>query len=165
MPVLINKALIEIPPKFAGNPPVNPESRKKLSASGSWKGAAGLAEDIRYYGQWMRDAAEKRMGHLYPKVKLPKEHGGGEATVIAWLWARTVASPNPAARGAHVPLVRSFRLSTKTDKKTWVEPILDQDTMTYRFEIRTGIGEPHPATVSRTGGICILTGSPISLLN
>ena len=79
VPVLINKALIEIPPRFAGKPPVNPESRKKLSASGSWKGAAGLAEDIRYYSQWMRDEAEKRIGHLYPKVKLPKEHGGGEA--------------------------------------------------------------------------------------
>jgi GGDEF domain-containing protein len=73
VPVLINKALIEIPPKFAGKPPVNPESREKLSASGSWKGASGLAEDIRYYGQWMRDEAEKRIGHLYPKVKLPKE--------------------------------------------------------------------------------------------
>jgi adenine-specific DNA methylase len=98
VPVLINKALIEIPPRFAGKPPVNPESRKKLSASGSWKGAAGLAEDIRYYGQWMRDEAEKRIGHLYPKVKLPKEHGGVEATVIAWLWARTVASPSRYAR-------------------------------------------------------------------
>jgi putative DNA methylase len=163
VPVLINKALIEIPPKFAGKPPVNPEAKKKLSASGSWKGASGLAEDVRYYGQWMRDEAEKRIGHLYPKVKLPKEQGGGEATVIAWLWARTVASPNPAAKGAHVPLVRSFRLSTKADKRTWLEPIVDQETMTYRFEIHTGIGEARPATVSRTGGICILTGSPMPL--
>src|SRR5208283_404476 len=95
VPVLINKALIEIPSSFAGKPPVNPEAKKKLSASGSWKGAAGLAEDIRYYGQWMRDEAEKRIGHLYPKVKLPQEHGGSEVKVIAWVWARTVASPNP----------------------------------------------------------------------
>lgn len=163
VPVLINKALIEIPPKFAGKPPVNPESRKKLSASGSWKGAAGLAEDIRYYGQWMRDEAEKRIGHLYPKVKLPKEHGGGEATVIAWLWARTVASPNPAAKGAHVPLVRSFWLSTKAGKKAWVEPVVDQSTMTYRFEVHPGDGEPRAATVSRNGGVCLLTGSPMPL--
>ena len=91
VPVIINKALIEIPPKFAGKPPVNPEARKKLSASGSWKGAAGLAEDVRYYGQWMRDEAEKRIGEFSPKIKLPKEQGSGEATVIAWLWARTVA--------------------------------------------------------------------------
>ncbi len=163
VPVLINKALIEIPPRFAGQPPVNPDSRKKLSASGSWKGAAALAEDIRYYGQWMRDEAEKRIGHLYPKVRLPKENGGGEATVIAWLWARTVASPNPAARGAHVPLVRSFWLSTKAGKKTWIEPVVDQGTMTYRFEVRTGAGSPPDGTASRRGGRCILTGTPMPL--
>ena len=163
VPVLINKALIEIPPKFAGKPPVNPKSRAKLSASGSWKGAAGLAEDIRYYGQWMRDEAEKRIGHLYPKVKLPKEHGGGEATVIAWLWARTVASPNPAAKGAHVPLVRSFWLCTKPGKKAWVETVVDQSTMTYRFEVHPGNGEPRGATISRNGGVCLFTGSPMPL--
>lgn len=161
VPVLINKALIEIPPKFAGKPPVNPEAKKKLGASGSWKGAAGLAEDIRYYGQWMRDEAEKRIGHLYPKVKLPKEHGGGEATVIAWLWARTVASPNPAAKGAHVPLVRSFRISLKPGNMAWVQPVVDEGKMAYRFELRTGDGEPPSGTVSRNGGVCLLTGSPI----
>jgi putative DNA methylase len=142
---------------------VNPEAKKKLGASGSWKGAAGLAEDIRYYGQWMRDEAGKRIGHLYPKVKLPKENGGGEAMVIAWLWARTVASPNPAAKGAHVPLVRSFWLSTKPGKKAWVEPVVDQATMTYRFEVRSGEGEPRKSTVGRNGGVCLLTGSPIPL--
>jgi putative DNA methylase len=163
VPVLITKALIEIPPKFVNKPPVNPEAKRKLGASGSWKGAAGLAEDIRYYGQWMRDEAEKRIGHLYPKVKLPKEHGGGEATVIAWLWTRTVASPNPAAKGAHVPLVRSFFLSTKTGKKVWVEPVVDQSANTYRFEVRTGNGEPRAGTVNRNGGVCLLTGSPMPL--
>ena len=185
VPVLINKALIEIPPRFAGKPPVNPESRGGVAAdvsrlksssvpkesqsrltsaaTGTWKGAAGLAEDIRYYGQWMRDEAEKRIGKLYPKVKLPKEHGGGEATVIAWLWARTVASPNPAAKGAHVPLVRSFWLSKKTDKKVWLEPVVDAATMTYRFEVRAGNGEPRAGTVKRTGRECLLTGSPIPL--
>ena len=96
-------------------------------------------------------------------MKLPKEHGGGEATVIAWLWARTVASPNPAAKGAHVPLVRSFWLSTKAGKKAWVEPVVDQSTMTYRFEVRTGDGEPRAGTVSRNGGVCLLTGSPMPL--
>lgn len=83
--VLITKALIEIPPKFAGKPPVHPGRQ-----TGKWIGAKGLAEDVRYYGEWMRNEAEKRIGHLYPKAKLPKQHGGGEATVIAWLWARTV---------------------------------------------------------------------------
>ncbi len=94
--VMISKALVEFPPKFAGLPPVNPESRKKLANGGTWnaKGAQGLAEDVRYYGRWMRDEAEKRIGHLYPHVELPD---GSKATVIAWLWARTVGSPNPPA--------------------------------------------------------------------
>jgi putative DNA methylase len=142
---------------------VNPEAKKKLGASGSWKGAAGLAEDIRYYGQWMRDEAEKRIGHLYPMVKLPKEHGGGEASVIAWVWARTVASPNPAAKGAHVPLVRSFWLSTKAGKKAWVEPVVDHSTMTYRFRVQECDGKAPVGTVGRNGGVCLLTGSPIPL--
>src|SRR5262249_6052552 len=153
----------EIPPRFAGKPPVNPESRGKLGASGSWKGATGLAEDIRYYGQWMRDEAEKRIGHLYPKVKLPKELGRGEATVIAWRWARTVASPNPVAKGAHVPLVRSFKLCTKPRKKTWLEPVVDEAKMSYSLKIRMGQGDSRPATVTRNGGICLLTGTPMPL--
>lgn len=161
VPVLINKALIELPPKFAGQPPVNPESQESLARSRSWKGAEGLAEDIRYYGQWMRNEAEKRIGHLYPKVLLPQEQGGGEATVIAWLWARTVASPNPAAKAAQVPLVRSFWLSTKSGKKAWIEPVIDPTTMTYRFEIRTGAGQPRDGTVKRGADVCLLTGTPM----
>ena len=122
--VLIGKALVEIPPKFAGLPPVNPKAQAELKRGGKWngRGAQGLAEDVRYYGQWMRDEAERRIGHLYPKAKLPD---GSEATVIAWLWARTVRSPDPAAKGAMVPLVSSFMLSTKEGKKSWVEPIID----------------------------------------
>jgi hypothetical protein len=38
-----------------------------------WRGAQGLAEDVRYYGQWMRNEAEKRIGHLYPKVEITAE--------------------------------------------------------------------------------------------
>src|SRR5579863_1926949 len=114
--VLITKALIEIPPKFAGQPPVNPAAKSKMSGKGMWIGARGLADDVRYYGQWMRDRAFERIGHLYPKVKLTKEHGGGDGTAIAWLWARTVVCPNPAC-GARMPLMRSFALSTKPGKK------------------------------------------------
>ena len=164
--VLINKAMIEIPPKFAGQPPVNPEAQAAGGKSlQSWRGAQGLAEDVRYYGKWMRDEAEKRIGHLYPKAKLPQEYGGGEATVIAWIWARTVPSPNPAARGAHVPLVRSFALSTKAGKEAWVEPVVDAETMTYQFEVRTTAthlgGGPREATIGRQGGGCLLTGTPM----
>jgi putative DNA methylase len=155
--VLITKALIEIPPKFAGQPPVNPAAQKKMSAPGMWVGARGLADDVRYYGQWMRDRAWERIGHLYPKVKLPKEHGGGEATVIAWLWARTVPCPNPAC-GARMPLVRSFVLSSKPGKKAWVEPIVDHVAKAVRFEVRTGEGAPE-GTKQRNRSRCLFCGN------
>src|SRR6266704_7059098 len=100
--VLISKALIEIPPKFAGCAPVNPEAKQSLMGR-DWHGTQGLADDMRYYGKWILDEAERRIGHLYPKVTLPKEYGGGEARVIAWLWARTVKCPNPAC-GTQMPL-------------------------------------------------------------
>jgi putative DNA methylase len=159
--VLINKALIEIPPKFAGMPPVNPVDRNQIGAE--WKGAAGLAADVRHYGKWMRDEAEKRIGHLYPKVQLPREHGGGEATVIAWLWARTVTCPNPAC-GATMPLVRSFALSTKKGKESWVEPVVEPGAPPrVRFEVRSGAGKPPEGTVGRKGARCVCCGAPVSL--
>jgi putative DNA methylase len=136
--VLITKALIEIPPKFANRPPVHPDARRGVGGTGAWKGAAGLAEDVRRYGAWMREEAERRIGHLYPKVRLPKEQGGGEATVIAWIWARTVTCPNPAC-GARMPLVRSFELSKKKGKEAWVVPVIDRAAKTVAFTI----GGPH----------------------
>jgi putative DNA methylase len=166
--VLIGKALVEIPPKFAGKPPVNPKAQGELKR-GRWngKGAQGLSEDVRYYGQWMREQAEKRIGHLYPKAKLPD---GSEATVIAWLWARTVRSPDPAAKGAMVPLVSSFMLSTKDGKKAWVEPVIDPDAPDgWRFEVRRGklskVEEDRLKEGTKTGRgsfACVLTGTAIS---
>jgi putative DNA methylase len=143
--VLITKALIEIPPKFANRPPVNPDARKKLTHSAKWAGAQGLADDVRYYGTWIRDEAEKRIGHLYPTVEVAN---GREATVIAWLWARTVKCPNPAC-GVEVPLVRSFAVSTKKGKERSILPtvhskriqfaIVDGPPLTRGTVIRTGI--------------------------
>ncbi len=156
--VLITKALVEIPPEFAGRAPVNPESREKLAYGATWKGAQGLAEDVRYYGRWMRDEAFKRIGHLYPKAKLPN---GGKATVIAWLWARTVKCPNPAC-GAQMPLVRSFTLSTKRGKEKHVEPIVDRAAKTVRFEVRSGSTAPE-GTVGRRGARCVVCGTPVPL--
>jgi len=156
--VLINKALIEIPPKFSGRPPVNPESREKYLHK-EWKGAEGLAEDVRYYGNWMRNEAWKRIGHLYPKVHLPKEYGSGETTVIAWLWAHTVTCPNPACM-ARMPLVHSFWLSTKKNKEAWVEPVVDRFEKTVRFEVRHGAGAPE-GIVNRLGAKCIICGSVV----
>jgi len=163
--VLITKALVEFPPKFAGRAPVNPEARKKLfgkPGSRTWKGVQGLAEDVRYYGQWMRYKAEKRIGHLYPKVQLPEEKGGGEATVIAWLWARTVKCPNPAC-DAQMPLVRSFWLSKKKGKQAWVEPSIDRSQHPPRvvFNVRGGIGKPVEGTVNRRGARCLCCDTPV----
>ncbi|MCB9746496.1 MAG: DUF1156 domain-containing protein [Alphaproteobacteria bacterium] len=163
--VLINKALIEIPPRFAGRAPVGPipaiEKQKRIPKR--WPGATGLAEDVRRYGAWMREEAFKRIGHLYPQVDLPKEHGGGKATVIAWLWARTVESPNPAFRGVHVPLVASFWLSKKKGRLTWVEPVVEGKE--WRFEVRTGTPVDQKAigrgTVGRSGATCLVSGEPI----
>ena len=163
--VMINKALIEIPPKFADMSPVSPESRTKDRLK-TWKGAEGLAEDVRYYGTWMRDEARRRVGHLYPEVELPKDRGGRSAKVVAWLWARTVESPDPAFRGCHVPLVSNFWLSTKPGRKAWLNPIVSKASRTWRFEIATG--EPDDDAVVAAGTkqgrgdfTCILSGAPI----
>lgn len=174
--VLINKAMIEIPPKFANRPPVNPESRKQkgITANG-WKGAQGLAEDVRYYGKWMRDEAEKRIGHLYPKIEITeemakerpdlKQYIGQKLTVIAWLWARTVKSPNPAFANVDVPLVSTFMLSTKAGKEAYVEPVIEGDS--YRFTVK--VGKPTDSEAAKNGTKlsrganfkCLMSGTPI----
>jgi len=150
--VMINKALIEIPPRFANMPPVNPRDRKKIGSSGGWKGAAGLAADVRYYGEWMRDRAWERIGHLYPKCN-------GEI-VIAWIWARTVKCPNPACE-AQMPLVRSFDLSKKKGKKAWIEPQVDQQTRKISFVVHQGEGVGPDGTMNRKGATCLVCGNPV----
>jgi putative DNA methylase len=152
--VLITKALIEIPPKFAGRPPVHPVKDKRLLAN-EWYGAQGLAEDVRYYGQWIRDEAEKRIGHLYPKATLPSEYGGGTAQVIAWLYCRAVKCPNPAC-GAMMPLASKFWLSTKKENPAWVKPIFCTDTGSIKFEVRTGIIDSNDVSQANNGS-CFLS--------
>lgn len=155
--VMINKAMIEIPPKFANMRPVNPESRGQLGGSAAPKGAAGLAEDVRYYGEWMKQEAYKRIGHLYPKVKVPQAQGGGEATVIAWIWARTVKCPNPAC-GCEMPLVRSFTLSKKKGNEAFVEPLFVDDSFSYSVRIGK---HPETGTVNRKGATCLHCGTGV----
>ena len=152
--VLINKAMIEIPPRFTNQAPVNPEARAQLT-NNAWQGAAGLAEDVRYYGEWLREQAEQRIGHLYPKAKLPD---GREATVIAWIWARTVKCPNPACE-AEMPLVRSFILSKKKTNEAYVEPIIRGNNV--EFVVKIGKGEVQPGTVNRRGATCICCQTPV----
>ena len=173
--VLINKAMIEIPPKFAGCRPVNPDARSDRSLiEREWKGAQGLAEDVRFYAQWMRDEAERRIGHLYPKVDVTAEmarerpdlepYVGRKLTVIAWLWARTVPSPDPAFGGVHVPLMASFWLCKKRGKLTWVEPVVDSARRAWRFEINTGEAPNEVQTaagtkIGRGTFRCLLSGA------
>jgi len=174
--VLINKAMIEIPPRFAGRPPVNPAARadRRLIAR-EWRGAEGLAGDVRYYGQWMRDEAEKRIGHLYPRVEVTAEmakdrpdlkpYVGRRLTVIAWIWARTVKSPNPAFAHVDVPLAATFMLSTKPGKEAYIEPIVAGDR--YRFTVRVGKPADPEAAASGTklargaNFRCLVSGMPI----
>ena len=175
--VLINKAMIEIPPRFAGKPPINPASRQdKDLVARQWTGAQGLAEDVRYYGQWMRDEAEKRIGWLYPKVAVTadmaqarpdlKPYVGRELTVIAWLWARTVKSPNPAFANVDVPLASTFMLSTKKGKEAYVEPVIKDGG--YRFTVKVGVPEDAEGAKrgTKAGGsgssfLCLMSETPM----
>ncbi len=175
--VLINKAMIEIPPKFAGRGPVSPASRDDQAFfARTWSGAQGLAEDVRYYGRWMRDAAEKTIGHLYPQVEITSElvverpdlkpYEGRRLNVIAWLWARTVKSPNPAFAEVQVPLVSTFMLSTKKGKEAYVQPLIDAQG--YRFEVR--VGQPSDQDAAKRGTTagkrrsfrCLMSGVPVT---
>ncbi len=158
--VMINKAMIEIPPRFSGKPPVNPDARRALNNTTGWVGAQGLAEDVRYYGKWMKEKAYEKIGHLYPKVQLPPEEDGGEATVIAWIWARTVKCPNPACE-AEAPLIHSFALSKKKGKEAYVK--VEYDNKNFHTEIIHGKPDNRQeGTISRKGAICACCGSPIS---
>jgi len=178
--VLINKAMIEIPPKFAGHKPIGPipPGEKQAELPREWLVATGLAEDVRRYGHWMCEEAQKRIGRLYPKVKITeamakdrkdlKPYINKELTVIAWLWARTVKSPNPAYSHIDVPLASSFLLSTKNGKEAWVEPVVNGNG--YRFVVRTivaGDGEPPESAkagtkLSRGANFrCLMSDTPI----
>lgn len=132
--VMIGKAMIEIPPKFKDMPPIHPGIKDRSF----YRNAEGLAEDVKHYGEWMREKAWERIGHLYPQVDLPKEYGGGKATVIAWIWARTVPSPDPAFSDVQVPIASSFLLSSKSGREAWVEPIVDRQAKTISYRIRQG---------------------------
>ena len=164
--VTIQKALLQYPQKFAGAPPVNPQSQNEKSKGFHWHGRAaeGLMEDIAHYGGWMREQAVDRIGHLYPKVRLPD---GPEAAVIAWLWARTVASPNPAVKGAHVPLVSSFVLSSKKGREVIVVPQVETGS-NYRFVVKVAGITPDELANAKSGTKvsqgsfrCALSGAPI----
>lgn len=171
--VFINKAMIEIPPRFAGRPPVNPEARSSSDLVGhQWRGAQGLAEDVRYYGRWMREQAQKRIGHLYPPIEVTADMArerpdlkplvGQKLTVIAWIWARTVKSPNPAFRHVDVPLASTFVLSSKAGSEAYVQPVIEGDN--YRFCVKLGktSAQAKEGTKLARGSFkCLISSSPI----
>ena len=179
--VMINKSMIEIPPKFSGQKPVGPipeadkhdKKRSTKDAFDHWSGVRGLAEDVRRYGHWMREEAFRRIGHLYPKVRITsnmvancpdlKAHEGEELTVIAWLWARTVKSPSPAFDHVDVPLVSNFVLSSKKGKEAYIQPVIEGDN--YRFEVKTGSPPASAKDGTRAGKggnfNCVMSGAPI----
>lgn len=176
VPVLINKAMIEIPPKFAGRLPVNPDWQKSTAAQRmgrDWSGAKGLAEDVRFYGAWMRAEAEKRIGHLYPPVEITAEMArerpdlkplvGQKLTVIAWLWARTIKSPNPAFSHVDVPLASTFILSSKEGKESYVQPVVEGDR--YRFTVKVGTPPPEAKAGTKLARganfTCVVSGTGI----
>jgi putative DNA methylase len=155
--VLLNKCNLELAPRWANHPPVNPENRAKIGGGQNWTGTHGLAADVRYYGRIIRKRAQEKIGRLYPKVSLRKEQGGGEANVIAWLWARTVACPNPGC-GAQMPMVRSFWLAKKKPAFIYAKPVLDPQKRTVRFDPST-TGEPEKETTSGKGARCLFCGT------
>ncbi|MEI6819336.1 MAG: DUF1156 domain-containing protein [Verrucomicrobiota bacterium] len=175
--VLINKAMIEIPPKFAGRPPVHPSDNSQLSTINSqrnWPGATGLAEDVRHYGAWMREEAQKRIGHLYPPVEITAEMAkerpdlkplvGQKLTVIAWLWARTVKSPNPAFSHVDVPLASTFIVCSKEGKEVYVHPVVKGDSYWFTLKVGKPLGELANGTKLARGANfkCLVSGIPIS---
>ena len=162
LPVLLTKATVELPHPFRDFPPVNlnvqPSSR--IVKEGRWRGTAGLASDIRYYGAWVREEAHKRIGHLYPDVQL---HDGKKATVVAWLWARTVPCINPAC-GLQMPLMTTFQLSTKKGNEHWIKPVVAQASNTISWQVQTHATDvPKRGTVNRTEAVCCACGTPVRL--
>jgi len=156
VPVLIQRAMLEIPSRFAGSPSIHPDLTNSLT---TWQGAQGLAQDVAAYGDWLCDEVKRRIGHLYPDVR---DADGTLCTPLAWIWARTVESPDPSWKG-HVPLVASWILARAPKKPTiWVEPIVDQYSQSISYAVREG-GAPSDRTMGRGGGVCIATGATISL--
>jgi len=174
--VLLNKCNLELAPRWAGRSPVNPEDHRKIGGTDGWHGLAGLAADVRYFGHLILERAREKVGHLYPPVKITKEmaegrpdlrsYVGKELSVIAWIWARTVRSPDPAARGTYVPLMSTFWLSSKKGNEAWLEPIVDRAACSWRFAVRTGAPKDRASVkagtkTGRAAFRCLLTAAPV----
>ena len=159
--VLITKALVELPPKFSDRKPVHPNLQSNINIK-TWKGAQGLAEDVRAYAEWMNSEAKSRVGKLYPDVVLPLAQGNGSAKVIAWIWGRTVTCPNPACIST-MPLLNSYAISRRRGHEAWLRAEPDRSLRLVRFSIERGPGCPSGGTVSRKGATCLVCQSAVPL--
>lgn len=157
--VLINRVLLQLPARFSDRAPCHPVLRKQRAMS-AYRGASGLADDVRAYGQMISQELRDSIGGFWPEARVPGGPAGG-SKVVAWIWARTVKSPDPAW-DAEVPLVRSFELSSRGKARTWAEPVIDRETRSISFRIETGEGPVPDGTVSKDGARCLATGTPIS---
>ncbi len=177
IPVLITKSLIELPHNLINQPPINPESRKEKKLNNSCIGLTGLVEDLEYYGKWIGEEAERRIGHFYPKISITKEITaerpdlnsllGKDLPIISWIWARTVKSPDPSLKGVHVPLIKSFWLSKKNGKEAWIEPIIDKEKNTIQYKIHrgkppSGVDPAQGTVIKGSGPKCLISNQPIS---
>lgn len=170
--VLLNKCNLELAPRWVGHAPVNPNDRERDIGTQVWTGTKGLAADVRFYGQLIQERAIKKIGHLYPKVKLPAEHGGGEANVISYLWSRTVESPSPAFSGSMTPLVGNFLISTTKGNEAYVQPVVSGKSCS--FSVTKGVPSDAKRAKGGTGFLkpdgkktkatfqCVFSGDPIN---
>ncbi len=163
--VMIGKAMVEIPPRFKEYEPVHLGGK----ARNHYRNAEGLAEDVKFYGEWIRERAFERVGHLYPEVELSDDYGGGKTKVIAWIWARTVPSPDPAFAGVDVPIASNFLLSSKKSKEVWIEPLVDRNSQEITYRIRNGgtkeeIGKAKEGTKAGRGANfrCLISDTAIT---
>ena len=165
LPLLLNTAMTELPSRIPKAKPIGPEidqlRQRVINFEGG--GLASFKEDLLRYGELVKSNAYEKIREFYPSVDCEGAKNG-TGKIISWIWARTVTSPNPAAHGKHVPIVKSFILSKKKGKCAWVEYNIDEN-MDYAFTVKTGKELPDQlkGTVGRKGAECILTGSPIPL--
>ena len=164
---LLNKCNLEIAPRWVGHPPINPYAVNQIAGSEGWRGNRGLSADIRYYAELIGQRTQAKVCAHYPDVAIPQNLGGGTTNIIAWIWARTVASPNPAFHGKHVPLISSYWLSNQKGNSAWLKPIVDKSRGEYRFSVESGNPSDRKVIgagtkVGRGGFQCLLSDDPIS---
>jgi putative DNA methylase len=159
IPVLINKAMLEVIPKYWNKPPINQKAIVEKSKLG-WTNVVGFCNDILHYGNVVLENSKNKLQNYYPTYITPNKE---EYKVVAWLWSRTIRCPNPAC-GCQLPLIRSFQLSKKEKNKVFAEPIIERgkQNVITGYEIKEGEATLKK-TVSRSGAVCVCCGDAVPL--